>query len=103
MNVLGSADKASAVILRGCRGGRGAVLDRGPLCRLRGLSRLVGSIGEYVFLQVAEEQEGSLRRPHREVCVLGLHDSEARGPAPRVVDVGEGDFDGVGSGSSFFV
>jgi len=102
MNVLGSADKASAVILRGCRGGRGAVLDRGPLCRLRGLSRLVGSLGGYVFLQVAEEQEGGLRRPHREVCVLGLHDSGARGPAPRVSDVCEGGLDGVGNGGSSF-
>ena len=72
MNVLGSADEASAVILRGCRGGRVAVLDRGPLGRLRGWSRPVGSLGGCVFLQVAEEQEGGLRRPHREVYVLRL-------------------------------
>ncbi len=72
MNVSGSADEASAVILRICRSGRGAVLDRGPLGRLRGWSQLVGSLGGGIFLQLAEEHEGGMRRPHREVYVLGL-------------------------------
>ncbi len=38
--------------------------------------------------QVAEEQEGGLRGPHREVHILELYDIGNRGPAPGVSDVG---------------
>ena len=55
---------------------------------VEGWSRPVGSLRGYVFLQVAEEQEGGLRRSHGDVCVLGLQDSGARGPPPGIADVG---------------
>ena len=90
MNVLGSTDEASAVILRGCRGGRGIVLDRGPLGRLRGRSRPVSSLGGCDVLHVAEEELGGMRRMHREVYVLCLKDRGVLGPAPRVAHVIEG-------------
>ncbi len=60
------------------------------------------SLGGCVFLQVAEERVGGLRRPDREVYVLGLQDRRVRGPASHVADVSEGDLDGVGSGGSSF-
>jgi hypothetical protein len=100
MNGLWSADEASAVILRGCRGGRGAVLDRGPLVCLREWSRPVVSVRGCVFLQVAEEYEGGLRRHHREVYVLGLKNRGVHKPSPRVADVYQGQLDGGGSGGS---
>ena len=62
----------------------------------------MGSLGGGVFLQVAEEREGGLRMPHREVYVLGLQDRGAHGPVPCVADVREGGLDGVGSGGSSF-
>ena len=40
-----------------------------------------------VFLQVAEEEEGGLRRPHGEVYLLELQDSGLCGPAPGIADV----------------
>ena len=81
-------DEASAVILCGCRSGRGAVLDRGPLGRVRGWSRPVGSLARDILLHVAKTQEGGLCGPHGEVHVLGLKDNGVRGPAPGVADVG---------------
>ena len=69
---------------------------------VEGWSRPVGSLGGCVFLQVAEDQEGSLRRSHREVYVLGLQDRGVRRPASRVADVIEGDLDGVGGGGNSF-
>ena len=65
-------DEASAVILRGCRSGRGAFLDLGPHDRVRGWSWPVGSLGGGVLRQVAEEQEGGMCGPHGEVHVLGI-------------------------------
>ncbi len=62
----------------------------------------MGSLGGGVFLQVAEEHEGGLRRPHREVCVLRLEDRGARGPGPGVADVSEEDLDNEGSGGCSF-
>ncbi len=69
---------------------------------VEGWSRSVGSLRGCVFLQVAEEQEGGMRRPHREVYVLGLQDRGVRGPASRVADVSEGGLDGVGNGGNSF-
>ena len=69
---------------------------------VEGWSRPVGSLRGCVFLQVAEEHEGGMRRPHREVYVFGLQDRGIRGPASRVADVSEGDLDGVGSGGISF-
>ncbi len=43
-----------------------------------------------------------MRRPHREVNVLGLQDRGVRGSTSRVADVSEGGLDGVGSGGSSF-
>ena len=74
------------MILCGCRSGRGAVLDRGPLGRVRVWSRPVGSLGGGV-LQVAEEHESGLCGPHGEVHVLGFKDSGVSGPIPGVEDV----------------
>ena len=53
-------------------------------------------LGGGVSLQVAEEDVGGFGRRHREVDVLCLHDCGVRRPAPGVVDVVEGDLNGVG-------
>ena len=79
-------------------------MDRRPLGR-RGMEPASGlpmRVCACVFLRVAEEQEGGLRRPHREVCVLGLQDRGVRGLASCVSDVSKGDLDGVGSGDNSF-
>ncbi len=54
---------------------------------VEGWSRPEGSLRGCVFLQLAEEHEGGMRRPQCEVYVLGLHARGARGPASRVADV----------------
>ena len=75
--------------LTSCLVGRVAVADRFYGCGPRFVVERSGPrlLCGAVFLQVAEEQEGGLRRLHGEVHVLGLHDSGLYGPAPRIADV----------------
>ncbi len=76
-------------------------LERGVVSGRTG--RLLASrVQRLVSLHVAEEGVGRLGGSHGEVNVLCLQDVGVSGPASRVADIVQGDFDGVSGGRGSF-